>query len=42
MVLSVVVRQEPTLTVVNGTPVARSVRLTRHTLVPLAPSLTPG
>ena len=34
VVLSVVVRWEPTLTVVNGTLVARPVRLTSHTVVP--------
>ena len=41
VVLSVVVRWEPTV-VVNGTLVARPVRLTWHTVVPLAPSLTAG
>ena len=41
-VLSVVVRWEPTLTVVNGTLVARPVRLTWHMVVPLAPSLIAG
>ena len=42
VVLSVVVRWEPTLTLVNGTLVARPVRLTWHTVVPLAPSLIAG
>jgi hypothetical protein len=42
VMLSVVVRWDPTLTVVNGTLVARPVRLTWHTLVPLAPSLIAG
>jgi hypothetical protein len=42
VVLSVVVRWEPTLTVVNSTFVARPVRLTWHKVVPLAPSLIAG
>jgi hypothetical protein len=42
VVLSVVVRWEPTLTVVKGMLVARPVRLTWHTAVPLAPSLMAG
>jgi hypothetical protein len=42
VVLSVVVRWEPTLTLVNGTLVARPVRLTWHTVVLLAPSLITG
>jgi hypothetical protein len=39
VVLSVVVRLGPVMTAVNGTLVARPVRLTRHTVVPLAPHL---
>ena len=42
VVLSVVVRRCPIVTVVNGTLVARPVRLTRHTVVSLAPNLTVG
>ena len=42
VVLSVVVRWEPTLTLVNGTLVARPVRLRWYWEVPLAPSLMPG
>ena len=42
LALSVVVRWGPVLTGVNGRLVARPARLTRHTVVPLAPSLTAG
>jgi hypothetical protein len=42
LALSVVARSGPLRTLVNGTVVARPVRLTWQTVVPLAPSLIVG